>query len=90
MSTNPYQPPSSSGDPPFENPTIRYRVFRVRSASFRYTGEASREEVRQEAQRAIETEIGPDNVISIIEHAGAFEVFSIVIWYRVAAPQRPS
>jgi hypothetical protein len=83
MDTNPYSPPATIDDGPVEQSTIQYRVFRGKPASFRLTASTYHEEVRREAQRAIETEIGGDNVVSIAEHAGSFGAFTVVVWYRV-------
>lgn len=82
MDDNPYTPPTAPAGG-VENPTMRYRVFRAKTVSFKLTGEASREDVRREVQRAIEAEIGAENVVSIVEHASALETFHIVVWYRV-------
>jgi hypothetical protein len=66
--------------------TIQYRVFGGRPFGFKLTQRGLREEIRHEARQAIDAEIGADNVVSIVEHSGTFEAFSVVVWYRVDSP----
>lgn len=83
MEMNPYSPPAAVDDGLEQDATIQYRVFGGQSISFRLTSAGYRDEVRREAQLAIEQEFGADNVVSIVEHGGSFEAFTVVVWYRV-------
>ena len=83
MDTNPYLTPMPADVVPTQAASIQYRTFGGRTFSFTLTQETNRDQVRREAQRAIDEEIGADKVVSIIEHTGSFAVFSIVVWYRV-------
>ena len=87
METNPYSSPTPADADRAAFPSIRHRTFGARSVSFKLTQKTYRDDVRREAQQAIDQEIGADNVISIIEHAGSFEGFSVVVWYRVPPPE---
>jgi hypothetical protein len=87
MDPNPYASPAVSRSVPDTETggkvSIHHRTFGGRAMSFALTQQAYRDDVRREAQDFVNSEIGADNVISIIEHAGSFQVFSVVVWYRV-------
>ena len=51
--------------------------------SFALTQETYRDDIRRQAQEFVNSEIGANNVVSIVEHAGSFQAFSVVVWYRV-------
>lgn len=82
MQENPYQ---SSTVPPslaVVATSVQFREFTGKSFSFRFSQKQIRNEIRALAQSAIEHEIGPNNVINIIEHSPYSGVFSVVVWYR--------
>jgi len=83
MDTNPYSPPLADGETSAQDATIEYRVFGTRLVSFRLTSTNYRDATRREVQQAISEEFGADNVVSITEHSGLFEAFTVVVWYRV-------
>jgi len=83
MDDNPYSSPTPADASHPQGAVVAYRIFGTRAVSFKLTRDTSRDDVRREAQEAIQNEIGAENVISITEHAGSFEGFSVVIWYRV-------
>ena len=78
MESNPYSTPKGTADERFAGATVQYRVFRAQSVSFKLSSGMHHEQVRRGAQHTIDEEIGAENVISIIEHAGAFDGFSVV------------
>lgn len=87
MDTNPYAPPAAADETRTQGVTMRYRVFDGQPFAFKLSSSAYRDEVRREAERTIAEEIGAENVLSIIEHGGLFEPFTVVVWYRTRSPK---
>lgn len=84
---NPYRPPSSPARPerPDDLPgLIRYRVFRGSTFSFVFSATKQMERLRRDAEAFINSEVGPDHVVSIAEHTGL--EYSIAVWYRTRSP----
>jgi len=82
MQENPYQSSTTSPSLASTTTTVQFREFTGKSFSFRFSQKQIRNEIRALAQSAIEHEIGPNNVINIIEHSPYSGVFSLVVWYR--------
>jgi hypothetical protein len=87
MNANPYASPAANASAPDTNTggtaSIHHRAFGGRAISFALTQESYRDDVRHEAQEFINSQVGADNVVSIVEHAGSFQAFSVVVWFRV-------
>jgi len=63
------------------NTFIESTVYPVWSWNAHKRRERKRESIRQRAEEFI-SEIGVDNVVSVVEHAPSFGPFSVVVWYR--------
>jgi len=82
MNMNSYFSPKSAGDEPLADAIIHCRMFRAQQVLFKLSSRTQHPEVRREAQYAIDQDIGGENVISIVEHAGAFDSFPVVVCPR--------
>jgi cell division inhibitor SulA len=51
--------------------------------------EKHRERIRQQAEDFI-NEIGPANVVTLVEHEPRFGPFSVVVWWLEALPEGPA
>ena len=82
MQDNPYQSNTTSPSLASVSTSVHFREFTGKAFSFRFSQKQIRNEIRALAQSAIEHEIGPNNVINILEHGPYSGVFSVVVWYR--------
>ncbi|MFC1757620.1 hypothetical protein ACFL2H_02490 [Planctomycetota bacterium] len=83
VTVNPYASPTESDhlDAQSVGTSIQFQTFRGKIMPFVST-EAFRNEVRRRAIVAINSEIGPENVITVSEHSGSWP-YSITVCYRV-------
>lgn len=82
MDQNPYSSPQAVGNATRPGGTIQFQVFRAKAFALNLSWRSLRDVVRHRVQRAVDEEIGAENVISIQEHDSSFTGFSIVVWYR--------
>ncbi len=82
MKVNPYTSPVESSGVKVQSPetSVHFQTFRGKIMPFAST-ETFRNEVRERAIDAINSEIGPNNVLTVSEHSGSWP-FSITVWYR--------
>ena len=82
MTINPYASPVEGSEVKIQSPdtSVHFQTFRGKIMPFAST-ETFRNEVRGRAIDAINSEIGPNNVITVSEHSGSWP-FSITVWYR--------
>lgn len=88
MNINPYEAPHAK--PPTHQPDdipgmIRYREFTSPTFSFVFSGRRQMKMLREEASAFINSHVGVDNVVSIVEHSG-FD-YVITVWYRTTLPR---
>jgi len=83
MDANLYQSPASDETPDRRSSGrgefVRHRTFTHKSSFRGLTMSGARETLREQAEEFINTQVGADNIVSIVEHDSPP---SVVVWYR--------
>ena len=83
MSNNPYESPTADQAPTLQpigsGGFIRHRAFAHATSFWGVTLTRGRDSLRKQAEEFINTQVGADNVIAIVEQESPP---TVVVWYR--------